>query len=397
MVSFVCSSINPSEDFKNHVLKACGNPNVEFLFYENKGKYSLTEIYKKGLKESKYDIVVFLHDDIVIETKQIVNKLVKLYENNPEYGILGVAGTKYMSETGRWWDDMRKMYGKVAHTHEGKTWLSEYSDDLGNDVEEVVIVDGVFFSVHKKRIKETFNKDVKGFHFYDVDFCFRNYLKGVKIGVHTNIRINHKSIGMTNDAWEANRVTFAETFKDNLPVTIKKVLRKNEKLKILIGAHQFNGNSVREQYILEFAKKLKKEGHYVSICAMLGGNLPMMAKRDGINISVLNEPFGYKMGDGKWLINTPNGLQPSQEKLLYKIKNVNFDIIHLFDDNIIEHFNRLYPNTTIVNNQYLDGLFVSDVVNNPVVKKTVQITCDLNQLNDSTHINNVLKIYEEVL
>ena len=86
-----------------------------------------------------------------------------------------------------------------------------------------------------------------------------------------------------------------------------------------------------------------------------------------------------------------------QAQLVLKIKNVNFDIIHLFDDNLIEHFNRLYPNTTIVNNQYLDGLFVSDVVNNPVVKKTVQITCDLNQLNDSTHINNVLKIYEEVL
>ena len=148
---------------------------------------------------------------------------------------------------------------------------------------------------------------------------------------------------------------------------------------------------------LEFAKNLKKEGHYVTICAMLGGNLPIMAKRENIGISVLNEPPGYKVGDGQWSINTANGLQPSQDKVLYKIKDTNFDVIHLFDDNLIEHFNRLYPSTTIINNQYIDGLFVNDVVENPIVKKTLQMTCDLNQFKESGYINNILKIYEEAL
>ena len=96
-------------------------------------------------------------------------------------------------------------------------------------------------------------------------------------------------------------------------------------------------------------------------------------------------------------INTANGLQPSQDKVLYKIKDTNFDVIHLFDDNLIEHFNRLYPSTTIINNQYIDGLFVNDVVENPIVKKTLQMTCDLNQFKESGYINNILKIYEEAL
>ena len=43
-----------------------------------------------------------------------------------------------MSNSGRWWDDKKKMYGRVAHTHEGKTWLSKYSEDLGDNIEEAV-------------------------------------------------------------------------------------------------------------------------------------------------------------------------------------------------------------------------------------------------------------------
>ena len=45
---------------------------------------------------------------------------------------------------------------------------------------------------------------------YDVDFCFSNYLSGTKIGVCTDIKITHLSIGKTNDEWEKNRVIFAE-------------------------------------------------------------------------------------------------------------------------------------------------------------------------------------------
>ena len=68
-----------------------------------------------------------------------------------------------------------------------------------------------------ERIKKKFNEEVKGFHFYDLDFSFSNFLEGVKVGVMYDIRITHKSIGQTNDQWEINRQKFAERFKDTLP------------------------------------------------------------------------------------------------------------------------------------------------------------------------------------
>ena len=82
------------------------------------------------------------------------------------------------------------------------------------------MVDGLFFAVHKQRIKKNFDETVKGFHFYDVTFSFQNYLEGVKVGICTDIRVTHLSIGQTNEQWEANRVEFSKKFEDVLPVDI---------------------------------------------------------------------------------------------------------------------------------------------------------------------------------
>ena len=108
-------------------------------------------------------------------------------------------------------------------SNEGKSWLSEYSADQDRRLESTVVVDGVCFAVHKGRIKKQFDESVEGFHFYDIDFCFQNYLEGVKIGVTTEIRINHMSIGMTNEQWEINRLKFAEKYKENLHLKPLKV------------------------------------------------------------------------------------------------------------------------------------------------------------------------------
>ena len=80
-----------------------------------------------------------------------------------------------------------------------------------------VILDGLFFAVDKEKIKKQFDEKVKGFHFYDIDFTFTNHLEGVKVGVITNIRITHKSIGQTNEQWEENRLEFIKRHSSNLP------------------------------------------------------------------------------------------------------------------------------------------------------------------------------------
>jgi len=219
-VSVVISTRKIDDVFLKHVEKMFSHPKTEILVYENEGEYSLPQLYNVGLRDSKNDIVVYMHDDIILETTNITPKIVRLFDENPEYGIIGVAGTDNLT-SGRWWDNRDRMYGIVAHEHEGKRHVNQYSKQtFGDKPKEVVIIDGVMMMVHKKRIKHTFNEQFEGFHFYDLPICVENYMDGVKIGVTTKIRITHKSIGMVNKKWEKNKLLFEALYEKKLPLTV---------------------------------------------------------------------------------------------------------------------------------------------------------------------------------
>jgi hypothetical protein len=396
MVSIVYCTRETNPQHKEHLIKSSGlHKHVEVIEIINNGE-SLTHAYNRGLKQAKYDIIVFCHDDLIIETKQWGNKLVKLFDKNPEYGIIGVAGSKNMPISGQWWENRNKMYGRVAHTHEGKTWLSAYSDDLGQNLEETVIVDGVWFSVHKNRIKKEFNENVEGFHFYDVTFSFENFLEGVKIGVTTVVRINHQSIGMTNESWEKNRADFAETFKTHLPANVKRTIYKGQKFKINLCSLSLSQDSVKDKIMLEIAIGLKRNGHDVTITTMLKNAMVTPAKKHGIKLCPMQEPPGYKLGDGKWMINGPEGPTPSAEKTLYKVQDVKFDILHVFGDELIDHYSRLYPDNSILNTKYVDDLFVVNTKNEKV-GATIDLTTNLNDVKNPDTIKKIISSYIEVL
>ena len=218
-ISVVISTKKIDDNYLKHVERMFSHPKTEVNIYENDGVSSLTEIYNIGLKESKNEIVVFMHDDLILETPNMTPKIVKLFEKHPEYGIIGIAGTDKLT-SGRWWDNRDNMFGVVGHIHEGKRHVNHYSKGVFNDLlKDVVIVDGLFFAVHKGRIKKEFNEQFEGFHFYDISFCVENFLEGVKIGLTTKLGVTHKSIGMVNKQWEKNKLFFEALFEKQLPLT----------------------------------------------------------------------------------------------------------------------------------------------------------------------------------
>ena len=220
VVSVVISTRMIDDEYLKHVEKMFSHPNTEILMYENDGEMSLTQIYNKGLKESVNDIVVFMHDDLILETSNMTPKIVKLFEKHPDYGIIGIAGTDKLT-SGRWWDNRENMFGVVGHIHEGKRHVNHYSKGVFNDVlKDVVIVDGLFFIVRKSLLKQDFNEQFEGFHFYDISFCVENQFEGVKIGLTTKFGVTHKSVGITNKQWEKNKLLFEALFEKRLPLTI---------------------------------------------------------------------------------------------------------------------------------------------------------------------------------
>ena len=373
MITVGFSTRKIDDTFVEMLKKTSGLSKIEIIPFENNGEFSLTEVYNKILKQSSNDIVVLCHDDIYFDSKNWGSKILNYFKRNSDYGILGLAGTTNMPKSGRWWEDFSKMKGIVNHEHEGKKWESKYSASKGNQLDNVVLVDGLFIVVNKKNIKKPFNEEIGGFHFYDVDFSFRNFIEGVKIGVMYDVRVTHKSIGQTNEQWEKNREIFAEKYKDILPVKVKRNLTLESPIKVLLSCLFFKTFTGSEMYVYELAKGLKKLNCDVTILSDINGPLSSIAKTQGIKVLPFHEAPGYKLGDGKWGINTPQGIQSSQPNIMYKISEVEYDIIHTQHTPVTNQMCQMYPNIDKISTIHSEVIELENPVIDEKIKKYICI------------------------
>jgi glycosyltransferase involved in cell wall biosynthesis len=373
MITIGFSTRKIDNAFVEMLKKTSGIPNPEVIAIENNGEYSLTETYNKILGQSKNDIVILCHDDIYFDSKNWGQKILNHFKRNPDYGILGLAGTTIMPKSGRWWDDPSKMKGIVNHEHEGKKWESKYSNNMGNQLDGVVLVDGLFIVLNKKNINQTFNEEISGFHFYDVDFSFRNFIEDVKIGVMYDVRVTHKSIGQTNYQWEKNREIFTEKYKDVLPVKVKRNLTLESPLKVLLSCLFFKTFTGSEMYVYELARGLKKLNCEVTVLSDINGPLSKIAQQQGIKVLPFSESPGFKLGDGKWGLNTPQGVQPSQPNVMYKVGEVHYDIIHTQHTPVTNQMCQLYPNIDKISTIHSEVIELENPVLNETIKKYICI------------------------
>lgn len=212
---------NYNESFKQRLKKSLHFENVQILEYINKNEFSLSQVYNRGISESEFDIVVCIHNDIKLE-KGWDYKLVQDFQNNPDYSIIGKAGSCYFPESCVYWEKMSQtMVGQVYHEPTGKKkWLSKYSPKFSFLI-PVVTIDGLFISFDKRKIKHQFDETIGKFHFYDHGFCVPNFLEGVKIGVTSSFEITHESIGVPNQEFFTSLDNFKKKYKDVLPLDLK--------------------------------------------------------------------------------------------------------------------------------------------------------------------------------
>ena len=389
MITVGYSTREHNPKFIEYLKKSSGNKKIEVIEKINNGEKSLSQVYNEILEEAKTDIVVLCHDDIYFDTTSWFYKL-KTHFENTNYGILGVAGTTEMPSSGQWWETRRKMIGIVNHESGGKKWTSKYSEDLGKSIRETVIVDGVFIALSKSRIKHNFDEEFKGFHFYDIGFCFKNQIEGVKVGVISNIRITHKSIGQTNQQWEENKNLFTQKYSEILPVKIP--FDPNRKLKVLLSCISFRNFTGSELYVFELAKSLIKLNCSVTVLSQIGGPVTDMAKKLGIKcVSFENAP-GFKLGDGKWGVNTPEGFKISTPNALYRVSDVDYDIIHFQHKPVAERILSMYPELPKISAIHSEVISLEDPVVDPTIKKYIAIRPEIKE-----HMINNFDIPEEMI
>lgn len=211
------------EDFINQMKETCGAP-LKIVFVTNENTIGLAELYA-GMMENKNiesNVLVFCHDDIEFLKPGWGKELLRLFNEHKDYGIIGVAGSAQFDEKGAWWNYKEK-YGQVLHKHDGKSWLTAFSPLLDHDLQEVCVIDGLFIGVERTRVTKNFDKDIKFFHMYDIDFCLANYIDGkTKIGVTTNIRLAHHSVGALSDQWFRNLEQVNEKYGKYYPIKVGK-------------------------------------------------------------------------------------------------------------------------------------------------------------------------------
>ena len=217
------SKENDKSEFINHLAQTCGVDTSIYAIHNPNGA-SLSSVYHQMLTNGnvKEDIVVTVHDDIEFLKNDWGKELKRLFEENKEYGIIGVAGSAQFDDMGAWWR-YSKIYGQVLHRHDGKSWLTTFSPLLDHDLEEVAVIDGLFMAFMPSRIKYIYEPTLNGFDFYDIDFCLNNFVhKSCKIGVTTNIRMAHNSIGELKESWDVNRKIINKKYKKYYPIDMVK-------------------------------------------------------------------------------------------------------------------------------------------------------------------------------
>jgi hypothetical protein len=165
---------------------------------------SLTKQYNKFLKEEDssntdlYDVIIFCHDDIKINTMDF-----RKLTNNP-YTVFGLAGTNTCTfkKPFLWHlvSDRQTQLGAVAHFADDKHddyWITSFG--LLN--KQAVLIDGVFIGVNLKKWSKNkvwFDEKIpSNYHFYDLAFSLDNNFAKNKVGV-IDFPIIHCSHGLNS-------------------------------------------------------------------------------------------------------------------------------------------------------------------------------------------------------
>lgn len=178
------------------------------VFYNN--ERPLAQVYNEALRKyrGKHKIVVFIHDDVVINCVDWFSRVERALERFDVVGVAGAAGCSIKSPA--LWHLMstkEQWRGAAAHPA-GDT---HYITSFGLQNTRALLIDGVFMAAKIDSLPEDpFDESCPcGFHFYDLDFSLTCNEYGLKLGVW-DIPIIHQSPGLSEvtDDWRAGEKWF---------------------------------------------------------------------------------------------------------------------------------------------------------------------------------------------
>lgn len=187
-------------------------------------KLSIFEAYNLGIDRSSGDYLIFLHDDILFQTKGWGEIIKKTFNDHRDLGLLGIAGSTIKTKMpSTWWAGPGLNYIRIMQHDQANSKMFDKEEGFnGEFFAEVAVIDGVFM-VMKKDQRIRFDESLKGYHNYDLSLSLTHNSIDKKVGVTGEILIEHASGGKINKDWYISASKFHKNNYDKLPIIKSKV------------------------------------------------------------------------------------------------------------------------------------------------------------------------------
>jgi hypothetical protein len=235
MISILVCSVKPDlfKQLEKNIEQTIG-VSYELLCYDNrKNVRGLCEVYNLLANKAQYNVLCFLHEDIIITTNDWGKKLLTIFSEN-NVGAVGVAGSKYKSLKYSGWFTGIKQFdcANILHRFPDREERIYLKPDNKNILQDVVCLDGVFICCLNKVWKEVkFDEEnLDGFHFYDVDFSLRVARK-YPVLVTYDIDIIHITYGGDfGDRWVEMAFRYHQHNNNLLPFAKQDIVAKDAEI-----------------------------------------------------------------------------------------------------------------------------------------------------------------------
>jgi GT2 family glycosyltransferase len=235
----VCSKKEPAWTIhERNALKTVGATS-EYLRMDNRAKKSgICAAYNSGVARARGELLVFVHEDVFFMEPGWGRVLEQKFAADPAIGLIGVAGTQYLSRDRMSWAAAGRPYirGRVVHelNNGAEFMLTVFSPDKTDA--EVAAADGLFFAVRRELFARiSFDeRTFPGYHFYDLDICMQAR-RTHRIVVTWDLLLKHCSAGSAGDAWRASGRRFLEKYKNELPASCAGIVQPDFSMKREFG------------------------------------------------------------------------------------------------------------------------------------------------------------------
>lgn len=211
------------QELKDNIAATIGCEYELCMIDNSHNDYNIFTAYNEGVRRAKGDLLLFAHDDVAKYHTQDWGKNVEAhFKEDEHWGLIGITGTHFLPGVPAEWYCCHTPSGGCIQTVNGVTEntqdLSDFRD--GKSIVEAVMVDGMWFCIRKK-LFETIrfdNETFEGWHCYDTDICLQVINAGYKVGIASDVLIEHTSFGTWNEQWMNATKTVYEKWKHILPL-----------------------------------------------------------------------------------------------------------------------------------------------------------------------------------